>query len=56
MSTKRTHFKSATLVASTDSTKNILAKRLIMKVKHTIGFNPSVLDIQSQGIRTAFSQ
>ncbi len=56
MTTKRTHFKSATLVASTNPHKNILAKRLIMKVKHTMEFYPTILSIESQGIRTAFSQ
>jgi hypothetical protein len=44
MASKRTHFKVGTLVASTNSLKNIQAKRLIMAVKYSTGFPPNIIN------------
>jgi hypothetical protein len=51
MVTKRTHFRMATLEASSNPHRNILAKRLVMVVKYVAGINPRVLSIQAQGIK-----
>jgi hypothetical protein len=48
---KRTRIKFATLEASSNPHRNILAKRLVMVVKYVAGFNPKVLSIQAQGIK-----
>ena len=51
MTQKRTHFKVATLEASSNPYRNILAKRLVMAVKYVAGVNPKVLSIEAIGIR-----
>lgn len=48
---KRVHFKKATLEASSNSHKNILAKRLVMAVKYVAGFQPTILSIECVGIK-----
>jgi hypothetical protein len=53
---KRQHFRTATLVASTNPTKHIQAKRLVMVVRHTTGFNPTILSMQAQDIRQNINQ
>lgn len=52
MAQKRTHFKKATLEASSNPHKNILAKRLIMAVRYVANGKPAVLSMQAEGIRT----
>jgi hypothetical protein len=52
MASKRTHFRVGTLVASTDKLKNIKAKRLIMAVKYTTGFSPSIINITTIGVNS----
>jgi hypothetical protein len=49
---KRTRIRFATLEASSNPHKNILAKRLVMVVKYVAGFNPRVISIEAQGIKT----
>lgn len=49
---KRKRISYATVEASTDSYRNILAKRLVMVVKYVAGINPKILSIESQGIKT----
>ena len=56
MTQKRTRFRSSTLVASTDPVKNIQAKRLVMVVRHTTSFNPTILSVTAHSIRTAYNQ
>ena len=51
MATKRIHFRTATLEASSNPHRNILAKRLVMIVKYVVSVNPRVLSIQAQGIK-----
>lgn len=48
---KRTRIRFATLEASSNPHRNILAKRLIMTVKYVASVNPRVLSIQAQGIK-----
>ena len=48
---KRTRIRFATLEASSNPHRNILAKRLIMAVKYVASVNPRVLSIQAQGIK-----
>lgn len=48
---KRTHFKMATLEASSNPLKNIKAKRLVMAVKYVAGINPKILSVESIGIK-----
>jgi hypothetical protein len=52
MAKKRTHFKLATLEASTDTHRNILAKRLVMIVKYVSGVNPQILSVEPTSIKT----
>ncbi len=52
MAQKRVHFKRATLEASSNPQRNILAKRLVMAVKYVAGVNPKVLSIEAVGIKT----
>jgi hypothetical protein len=49
---KRPRIKFATLEASSNPLTNIKAKRLIMLVKYVAGFNPRIISIQAQGIKT----
>jgi len=51
MAQKRTHFKMATLEASSNPHRNILAKRLVMAVKYVAGINPRVLSIEAVGFK-----
>jgi hypothetical protein len=51
MAQKRTHFRNATLEASSNPHKNILAKRLVMAVKYVAGINPRVISIEAIGIK-----
>ena len=51
MAQKRTHFKKATLEASSNPHRNILAKRLVMAVRYVAGVNPRVLSITPVGIK-----
>ena len=48
---KRTRIRFATLEASSNPHRNILAKRLVMMVKYVASVNPRVLSIQAQGIK-----
>ncbi len=48
---KRTRIRFATLEASSNPHRNILAKRLVMAVKYVASVNPRVLSIQAQGIK-----
>ena len=48
---KRTRIRFATLEASSNPHRNILAKRLVMIVKYVASVNPRVLSIQAQGIK-----
>lgn len=41
----------ATLEASSNPHRNILAKRLVMAVRYVAGINPRVLSIQAQGVK-----
>ena len=51
MAQKRTHFKRATLEASSNPHRNILAKRLVMAVKYVAGVKPTVLSIEAVGLK-----
>jgi hypothetical protein len=52
MSKKRTRFKVGTLEISTNPTKNILAKRLVMSVRYVSNFpNQKVLSMTPTGIK-----
>jgi hypothetical protein len=51
MATKRTHFRMATLEASSNPHRNILAKRLVMVVKYVAGFQHRILSIDSMGTK-----
>lgn len=52
MAQKRTHFRKATLEASSNPHKNILAKRLVMAVRYVAtNHKPLVLSMQAEGIR-----
>jgi hypothetical protein len=51
MAQKRIHFKTATLEASSNPHRNILAKRLVMVVKYVAGINPKVLSIEAIGVK-----
>ncbi len=51
MAQKRIHFKTATLEASSNPHRNILAKRLVMAVRYVEGMNPKILDIKPIGIK-----
>ena len=48
---KRTRIRFATLEASSNPHRNILAKRLVMVVRYVANINPRVLSIQAQGIK-----
>jgi len=48
---KRTRIRFATLEASSNPHRNILAKRLVMVVKYVAGINPRVLSIQAHGTK-----
>ena len=48
---KRVHFKTATLEASSNPHKNILAKRLVMAVRYSTDINPRVLSINAISIK-----
>lgn len=51
MASKRVHFKTAILAASSNTQKNIQAKRLIIAVRYTMGHPPNVLKMVPLGIR-----
>lgn len=51
MNSKRTHFKTATLEASSNPHRNILAKRLVMVVRYVANVNPTVLSMEAVGIK-----
>jgi hypothetical protein len=51
MAQKRIHFRTATLEASSDPHRNILAKRLVMAVKYVAGIKPKVLSIEAVGVK-----
>lgn len=51
MAQKRIHFRKATLEASSNPHRNILAKRLVMAVKYVAGVKPTVLSIEAVGVR-----
>jgi hypothetical protein len=51
MAQKRIHFKVATLEASSNPHRNILAKRLVMAVKYVAGVSPTILSIEPIGIK-----
>ncbi len=51
MAQKRTRFKVATLVASTNPLRHIQAKRLIMAARVVGNVNPSVLSLHALGVR-----
>lgn len=51
MAQKRTHFKKATLEASSNPYKNILAKRLVMAVRYVADVNPRVLSMEAIGVK-----
>jgi hypothetical protein len=51
MAQKRTRFRKATLEASSNPHKNILAKRLVMAVRYVAGITPTVLSIEPTGIK-----
>lgn len=52
MAQKRKRFRVATLEASSNPQRNILAKRLVMAVRYVAGINPTVLSIEAVGIKT----
>lgn len=51
MAQKRTRFKTATLEASSNPQRNILAKRLVMAVRYVAGINPTILSIEAVGVK-----
>lgn len=51
MAQKRIHFRKATLEASSNPQRNIIAKRLVMAVRYVAGVNPRVLSIEAIGIK-----
>jgi hypothetical protein len=51
MAQKRTRFRNATLEASSNPHRNILAKRLVMAVKYVAGINPRVISIEAIGVK-----
>lgn len=52
MAQKRTRFRKATLEASSNPHRNILAKRLVMAVRYVAGINPTVLSVEAVGVKT----